>query len=119
MTIPDYQTAMLPLLQSLSDDKPHRLADLIDHLADHFRLTPEERAQLLPSGRTLVFYSRLQWAKTYMTQAGLLAPVSRGIFCITDAGRLALAESPPRIDVRFLGRYAAFQDFVRRSGRGV
>jgi restriction system protein len=50
VTIPDYQTAMLPLLNLAADGEEHSLRDTIEELADHFHLSDEERKQLLPSG---------------------------------------------------------------------
>lgn len=50
MPIPDLQTAMLPLLKHLSDGKEHSNQDTLKTLADHFNLSDNELAQLLPSG---------------------------------------------------------------------
>ena len=51
MAIPKYDEIMLPLLQALSDRKPHAKRELADKMADHFGLTSEEREQMLPSTR--------------------------------------------------------------------
>ena len=59
MAIPDYQTLMLPLLRRLADGHEHALRDLVSALADEFRLTPEERAQPLPSGTQTLIYNRV------------------------------------------------------------
>jgi hypothetical protein len=61
MTIPDYQTVMLPLLRFAADGQEHSLREAIEKLADHFGLSDEERKALLPSGRPRVkstFYRR-------------------------------------------------------------
>ena len=50
MTIPDYQTIMLPLLNLLGDQQEHSLGEAVDTLADHFNLTDDERRELLASG---------------------------------------------------------------------
>jgi len=50
MSIPDFQTVMLPLLKHLSDGKEHSNQETLKSLAEHFRLSEEELAQLLPSG---------------------------------------------------------------------
>ena len=52
-----------------------RVKDVVAQLADEFKLTLEERAQLLPSGGTLTFASRVGWAKTYLKKAGLVEGV--------------------------------------------
>lgn len=55
MSIPDFQTVMLPLLRSMADGAEHRVRDRIPVLADEFGLTDEERRDLLPSGRQFRF----------------------------------------------------------------
>jgi len=45
MTIPDFQSLMLPLLTLTADGQEHSLRAAIDSLADEFHLTDEERAQ--------------------------------------------------------------------------
>ena len=42
---------MLPLLKVLDDGQSHNKRELTEEMADHFHLTPEERAQMLPSTR--------------------------------------------------------------------
>ena len=64
--IPDYQTVMLPLLKVVSDGKEYRLNDVVEILSKQFKLTKEERAELLPSGQTFVFGSRVGWGRTYL-----------------------------------------------------
>lgn len=59
MAVPDYETLMLPLLKRLSDGKVRVLKDVMAELADEFKLSADERAQLLPSGGTLTFASRV------------------------------------------------------------
>jgi restriction system protein len=63
MPIPDYQSLMLPVLLAASKNEV-RIGDVIDRLANELALTPEERAQLLPSGRQTLFANRVHWAKT-------------------------------------------------------
>lgn len=111
MPIPDYQTFMLPLLKRLADGKVRVFKDAVSELADEFKLTPEERAELLPSGGTLRFASRVGWAKTYMKKAGLLIQPKRGLVQITRTGSEVLAERPARIDVDYLMRFPDFVEF--------
>jgi hypothetical protein len=73
--IPDYQTLMLPLLRYVGDGKEHRIADVIDPLANKLGLTEMEKAEMLPSGKQTIFSNRVHWAKTYMAQAKLLGRV--------------------------------------------
>lgn len=47
MSIPDFQTIMLPLLKFLGDKKEHSLREAIEYLLDEFNLSEEERKELL------------------------------------------------------------------------
>jgi len=51
MTIPDYQSIMLPLLPLMADQQEHSKPDAVEHLSKAFKLTQSERDELLPSGR--------------------------------------------------------------------
>lgn len=94
MTIPDFQSVMVPLLQLMSDRKERRHADLFEELAQHFALSDEERKELLPSGAHPKFENRVRWAKWYLTRAGLLETTSHGVFRISGQGERTLAEAP-------------------------
>jgi len=116
LAIPDYETLMLPLLKRLADGQARVLRDVIAALADEFKLSDEERAQLLPSGGTLTFASRVGWAKTYMKKAGLLSQPKRGTVQITPAGQSVLNSQPPHLDSKYLDRFDSFVVF-RNAGR--
>lgn len=109
--IPDFQTIMLPLLQYAVDKKEHRGSDPGAFLSDKFSLTDEEKSQMIPSKRQTMMYNRVVWAKTYMKKAGLLTDVRRGFFQITERGLSVLAESPDRIDIKFLNQFEEFKTF--------
>ncbi len=111
MAIPDYQTCMLPFLDNLKDGKEHTLRDAEESLADHFKLTPAERAELLPSGQQGIFKNRIGWARTYLKKAGLIEAPKRGIFKITDRGRTTIFSNPIRIDIKFLEQFPEFIEF--------
>ena len=114
MGVPDYQTLMLPLLRATADGSDHRIADLIEHLASEFRLTPEERDQQLQSGQRVIF-NRTHWAVTYLTKAVVLERSGRGTVRITERGRELLLEKLARIDVKCLSRYPEFVAFRTRT----
>jgi restriction system protein len=112
MSIPDFQTAMLPLLK-LAAEREWRISDAVDRLADEFKISLEERAALLPSGRQTTIRNRVAWAKSYLVKAGLLKPTKRGHFCISDHGRNVLANPPERITIKYLNQFPEFQEFRR------
>ena len=114
MSIPDYQTLMLPVLK-LSANESVRVADLVTRIAAEFSLTEEDLEELLPSGQTRRLNNRIHWAKTYLSKAGLLESPNRGYFVATQEGRKVLESSPDRISNEFLIRYEKFQDFRARG----
>ena len=115
MPIPDYQTLMLPLLKVAGDEQEYRTSDVADRLARDFKLTEEERQQLLPSGKQTTFSNRVAWAKTYLVQAGLLEATKRAHFRITDRGQKVLAQPPASIDNDYLSQFPEFIQFRERS----
>ncbi|GAB3993863.1 restriction endonuclease [Spirosoma daeguense] len=111
MPVPDYQSIMLPLLKSVEDGKEYKVSDLVDTLGNHFKLTDEERAELLPSGQTFLFGNRVGWARTYLKKSGLLDSPKRGIITITERGKKVLYQKPKQINVAFLRQYPEFLEF--------
>jgi len=115
MSIPDYQTIMLPILQLAEDKEEHKFSDSVQYLADKFSLTDEEKGELLPSGTQAVFNNRVGWARSYLKQAALLSSPKRGYFRITEQGLDLLAEKPERITSSLLERYSEFKEFKSRK----
>lgn len=96
MAIPDYESLMTPLLRIAYGNKGNEvsIADAIEQLAIQYKLTEEERRELLPSGSTFKFSSRVSWARTYLQKAGLLEATRRGFFRITKRGVQVLSTAP-------------------------
>lgn len=111
MSIPDYQTLMLPTLKLAADDQEHRFRDVVESLSDEFGLSSEERSELLPSGQQPLFTNRVGWARTYLKHAGLLNSPRRGFLKITPRGQQLLAEKPAKVDLSLLRRYDEFVAF--------
>lgn len=111
MSIPDYQTIMLPFLRFAGDAKEHSLREAIEALAAEFKLSDEERREMLPSGQQEVFVNRVGWARTYLKKAGLVRTTRRGFFEITERGKEVLANPPKRINGKFLDQFAEFKAF--------
>lgn len=111
MPIPDYQTVMLPLLQLLSDDAEHSMKDIVPKLGKQFKLTEEEMSILLPSGGSLLFASRVGWARTYLKRAGLVDSPKRAVLVITERGKKVLGGKPSKIDNQLLKQFPEFVEF--------
>lgn len=115
MSIPDYQSLMLPVLRIAGDGKIHRFRDVIETLQKELNLTDEEKRELLPSGTQPIFDNRVGWARSYLKQAALLNSPKRGYFEITEKGRNLLTTDVKRIDQSFLLQYPEFQEFKNRK----
>lgn len=109
--IPDYQSIMLPLLESISDGKEYKMRNVTDELAIKFGVTEEEQKELLPSGAAPVFYNRTAWAKTYLKKAGLIDSPKQGIVIISKRGLEVLKKKPNTINVKFLKQFSEFIEF--------
>lgn len=110
---------MTPLLSRLSDNATHRIADLYDVLADDLGLSDADRNELLPSGASATFKSRVGWARTYLKKAGLLEQPARAVLRITPEGSRVLREHSAPLDVAFLRtipKFVAWHDMGRNSG---
>ena len=111
MPVPGFQTIMLPILKVLSDGREYAISQLVDQIANDFKMSEEDRQEKLPSGQQTYLVNRVGWARTYLKKAGLLSVPRRGYAQITDEGRKLLAENLPRIDLRLLERYKGFVEF--------
>ena len=111
MSVPDFQTLMLPVLKQLAaggEQPPVRVREAV---ASALQLTPEDLAVLLPSGRQTTFANRVAWALGYLKQAGLLESPRRGVYRLTDRGRASLSENVDRVDIQYLMRFPEFVAF--------
>jgi len=111
MPIPDYQSMMLPLLKFAGDKKEHSIREAIEHIANIFNLSEEERREVLPSGQQYIIDNRVGWARTYLKKAGLLESTKRSYFKITDLGLEVLQKNPKEINVKFLEQFPQFIEF--------
>jgi restriction system protein len=114
VAIPDYQTLMAPALRALADGSQRSAREVREIVMSGLHLTDGERRATVSSGASLVG-SRINWATTYMAQAGLINRPKRGSMQITDRGREVLAEHPGRIDNRVLANFEEFQAFKSRA----
>jgi len=111
MPIPLFQDLFLPFLKYTADGQIHSTQDVAVYLADCLKLTPEEIAEVLPSGRQTKFSNRVAWAKSFLSKALVIDHTGRNRFHITQRGRDLLAEGHARIDNRTLSRFKEFQVF--------
>lgn len=117
MAVPDYQSVMLPLLQSAGERGTEiSTIDAVEALAPRLRLTEDDLKLMLPSGVQPTFVNRVGWAITYMKKAGLLEATRRGFCRITERGQELLRSKPDKINVALLKKYPEFLEFQSLKG---
>ena len=105
----------MPLLLRLATEE-QRVKDAVITISDQLHLTPEERAETIPSGPTTLISSRVAWAVTYLVQAGLLTRPRRGHFVITEHGQSVLNTDLQNLNLTYIKKIPAFIDFMNRKG---
>ena len=109
MVVPNFQQLMLPALQTIGQRYDEvSIAGLEDEIIRSLRISSEDRERMLPSGNQTVFANRLNWARSYLSKAGLIELPRRGYCRATDRGRELLAEGVNEIDLGVLERYPEF-----------
>jgi len=117
MSVPDYQSVMLPLLRFAAQKGTEiSTSEAVEALAMELDLTEDDLKEMLPSGIQSTFVNRVGWASTYMKKAGLLEATRRGFYQITKRGRDLLRKQPETINVKLLQQYPEFLEFQRLRG---
>jgi len=92
MPIPPQKDIQIPLLHLIhamgGEAKPR---EVYDKLANYFRLTEEEREEILPSGLSKKFDNRVQLARYSLCSQSFLDSSTRGLWKITEKGRNELS----------------------------
>ena len=110
MAIPEFYHFIKPALELHKDGQPVLMKLAEGLLADQLSISPADREEVLPSGRSTRLYSRVQWALTYLRQAKLLKTVGRGVNQITDRGTKFLPTCPAIVKPSDL---TVFPEFVK------
>ena len=118
MAIPDFQSLMLPVLKASASGEV-KISDVVASLGKQLSLSEEELSELLPSGKQSTFANRVNWAKSYLGKAGLVALTKRGHFEISERGKKVLAAPPPTINIKFLEAFPEFKSFKDSNGASL
>ena len=117
MSIPDFQSLMLPVLRVFADGDERSSEDVRTIIAKELKLTPTDLEELLPSGKQPLFHNRVHWALWYLQKAGLTERVRRGVHKIATRGRDILSTKPKRIDLQLLDQFPEIRE-LRKRDRG-
>jgi restriction system protein len=118
MPIPDYNEIKVPALHLLIDGRARKVSGIDDAMAERFQLSPEERAELLPSGVQRRWRNRVNWACYDLFRAGIFDRPKKGVYVITDVGRRVAEEKPAVLDREFLMRFEPFAQWMRKTELG-
>ncbi len=95
MAIPTYDQFIGPLLLYLSrQTEAVRAKQVYAGVAEMVGLTPEEKAQLLPSQVQAVYKNRIGWAHDALKRSLLSGAPRRGYWLLTDEGRRLASDHP-------------------------
>jgi restriction system protein len=119
MSVPEFQTLMLPYLERIRDKGEHSIAEMMDHLAKNFNLSTDELEERIPSGRQTRFYNRVTWAGSHLRHAGLVENTRRGFFRITPRGLQLLSKNLSRIDLNVLDQFPEHREFRTKKRPSV
>ena len=86
MSIPNFETLMLPLLKLLQDEQEYYIRDVVALLAFELNLTDIEIKNLYSRSKQPIFEKRVRWAITYLSKALLVEYPRRGYIKIIMRG---------------------------------
>ena len=115
MSVPDFQSLMLPVLNALADGATIPLSEVRAHVASAQGLSPEDLREKTPGGRTSRFSNNVSWAAIYMERAGLVVRVRRGVYRLTEDGERLLETAPERVDMAVLADYPGYREWKGKT----
>jgi restriction system protein len=118
MSVPDFQSLFIPVLRSMADGNEHSMSELRERIAADLKLTTEDISQRFPRSGETVFANRTAWSATYLSKAGALERVKRGVLRITDRGKELLALNLPRLTIQNLSKYPEFAAYYKGTQEG-
>jgi restriction system protein len=114
MPIPTYEQMLRPILAvAAMQDITRR--DVTGTIADHFKLSEQEREQRIPSGQSTYVRNRVGWAMTFLTKAALITKVAPRVYRITERGKMFLDEHPQFISERDLRKLPGWREAWKSS----
>src|SRR5262245_36546141 len=109
MPIPTYEQMLRPILAvAAMQDITRR--DVTGTIADHFKLSEQEREERIPSKQSTYVRNRVGWAMTFLTKAALITKVAPRVYRITERGKMFLDEHPQFISERDLRKLPGWRE---------
>ena len=114
MPIPKYFEFFAPVMECLKDGASHSSKETLDYCANYYKLSSEDRSEKLQSGQAILS-NRVGWARTYLSKAGLIEKINRGVYSITHEGKKAIEDGCNKITYEYMTKYPAFNDFTKKT----
>jgi restriction system protein len=108
MTGSNFQTLLLPLLESLKDGEPHSVVDIKAELIRFIELTDRGVKWFDPEKEAHVFDEAISLAMEHLTRAGLIVNSEKDGMRISSLGKLVLNKRLNSIDIDFLRRLPGY-----------
>lgn len=115
MSVPEFQSFMLPILSLFDDKKTHNIKECKKIAIEHFGLSDEDIKVLVPSGKQTLVENRVYWSLTYLKKSLLIESINRGEYKITARGLELLKSRPKRIDKKLLSQYREYRIFSNQD----
>lgn len=113
MTVPDFQTLMLPFLRYAQNESELSTREVVPFLVEYYNLSEEEATELIPSGYQTKLSNRVSWIFVHLQRAGLIEKTRRGFYKITARGLELLKQNPERIDLKTLKQFPEYVEFKK------
>ena len=115
VTVPKHSDLFRLVLESLRDGKEHYYNECVSYVIQKLNLSEKVCQQTLPNSSRPLVKDRVQWALTYVRQAGLIESKKRGYNCLTEEGKYVLTDPNIELNKNFLMRFESFRKFVSRG----
>lgn len=112
MSLPKYQD-FYPLLLKHAD-KERTADDYLELVSKDLGISDEDLSLRYPSGEGII-RNRVRWAIHYLRRADLITKPSRGLFVITERGKLFQKKYPNGFDNSHLSEFSEFKEFRKRE----
>lgn len=115
MAVPKHSDLFRIVLEQLKDGKAHYYNDCVLYVARKLNISDEDCQQTLPNSSRSLLKDRVQWALTYVRQAGLVQSEKRGFNRLTNEGRRVLHDTSIELNKDYLMQYESFRKFVSKG----
>ena len=114
MAVPKFYDFFPEVIRCLGDEKTHTSKELYEYCATAFKLSEKDKAEKTSSGQSR-FLNRVQWARTYLSKAGLIESPKRAHFRLTKDGKTALKTGPDCVTLEYLRQFKSFNNFKNNT----